>query len=178
MLSSEKRLAICKTCANIIMHKRPYHRVSKHELQNIGFVSIKSDILRKAHSEAYYSMLHAAFAPKTNKNDPELQKRFISTRRAMGRERAAVKSELYRSGTIYSLDNDSAHYDHTAVLLDIKDAILKLSPENIEIAILYLLEGRTQRDLCTLLHLTQPTISIKIQIIKDHLSRMLKEYDR
>ncbi len=159
MLTNEKILAMCINCARIVKSKRPSSRLSLDELQNIGFIHVKSDIEGKACSEAYYSMLHEASAPRFNKNAPEVQRYFIGTRRAMGRDA-------------------TAYYCDLGALVDVKDAILRLPPKDIEVAILYLLEGRTQRYLCDLLQLSQPTISIKIQGIKDRLCYMLREYDR
>ena len=158
-LTNEELLQMCKTCAIIVKRKRPLCRLTIDELQNIGFVHVKSNIERKAYSEAYYSMLQEASLPRFNRNSPTVQRYFLGTRRAMGRDKTALCYDL-------------------GMLLDVKDAILQLSPKDVEVAILYLLEGHTQQHLCELLQLSQPTISIKIQGIKDRLCYILKEYDK
>ncbi len=159
VLTNEELLKMCKTCALIVKRKRPLCKLTIDELQNIGFVHVKSNVERKAYSEAYYYMLEEASLPKFNKNDSIVQRCFLGTRRAMGRDKTASCYDL-------------------GMLVDVKDAILQLSPQDVEVAILYLLEGHTQQHLCELLQLSQPTISIKIQGIKDRLCYILKEYDK
>lgn len=156
-LTNEIKLAICKTCANIVIRKRSCMHLPIEELQNMGFISIKSNIERKAYSEAYYTMLQAASRPRFNRNDPVNQAFFIGTRKAMGRHKIIGEYNL-------------------AEEIDVQDAIMKLLPEEKAIAIMYLLYGFTQKEMCDRLQLSQPTISIKIQGVKDRLCVMLRDY--
>ena len=178
MLTYEDMLEMCKTCAVIVKRKRPASKLSIEELQNIGFVCIKSDIVRKAYSEAYYSMLHEASVPRFNRNDSKVHRTFLQTRRILGREHGVICV----SDSTYKVKNktllEAACYDNKEMILDVHAAIMRLPAGDIKVAVLYLLQGCTQRQLCDLLQLSQPTISIKIQGIKDRLCHMLREYDK
>ena len=81
----------------------------------------------------------------------------------MGRRHASAEGDVYN----YDIDT----------LIDVKNAIMDLPVEDIHIAVMYLLVGCTQKDLCDVLHLTQPTISIKLQGICDRLCRSLSSYE-
>jgi len=156
-MNSDEKLKICRTCAKIVSHKRSCWNIPIEELQNIGFVNIKSDITNKAYSEAYYSMLQFASRPRFNRNDPINQRYFLGTRRAMGRCRTLCDLDL-------------------SYTIDIHDAISKLTANEKVIAILYFIHGYTQKDLCAVLNISQPSISIKIRRVKERLCYMLKEY--
>lgn len=176
MLTNEEVLQICQTCAKIVKRKMIYTDLCLHELENIGFIHVTSDDAKKAYSEAYYWMLYEAARPGFNKapisvfnrDDPSVRWNFIATRRAMGR---------FHYARHHGIDTCSQVYDFDAVA-DVHDAIMKLPMDDIKIAVLYLLQGCTQQQLCKLLQLSQPTISIRIRAIKERLSRTLKAYNR
>ena len=160
-LTNEEKLAICVKCAKIVSASRKGRKIggekggtaaTLHELENIGFIHIKSDISRKAYSEAYYNMLSAVSKPRFDRLGAH-----ILRNREMERRKCVLEQDL-------------------DTIVDIQDALMILPNVDREIAILYLILNCTQKELCGLLHLSQPTVSIKINSIKERLCYLLRDY--